>query len=50
MTGRGMRSDDDFCESYILDTQFHNNIWRRYRGLLPSWWKEAVITNVGPLR
>lgn len=42
MTGRGMRSAEDRCESYILDEQFVTNIWRRNRALLPSWWSEAV--------
>jgi len=44
MTGRGMRSESDYCASYILDTQFINSIYRKYRHLLPSWWKEALIT------
>ena len=42
MTGRGMRHEDDYCESYILDSQFMDNIWRRSRQLIPEWWREAV--------
>ena len=43
MTGRGMRSEDDYCESYILDSQFVTNVYRRNRALIPSWWREALI-------
>lgn len=42
MTGRGVRNKDDQCASYILDSQFQNNIWAKCRHLLPSWWTEAV--------
>lgn len=44
MTGRGMRSIDDSCSSYILDEQFNTNIWRKSKGLLPEWWREAIVT------
>jgi ATP-dependent DNA helicase DinG len=40
-TGRGMRSDDDWCESYILDEQFTRVFQKRPR-FLPQWWVEAV--------
>jgi ATP-dependent DNA helicase DinG len=49
MTGRGMRSHDDFCESYILDAQFIEMIWRKSKHLLPEWWKEALVWNRGTL-
>ncbi len=49
MTGRGMRSSDDYCESYILDKAFVDNIWRRHRNLLPRWWQEALVWNRGVL-
>lgn len=49
MTGRGMRSADDYCESYILDKNFLENIWRRHRHLLPKWWQEALVWNRGIL-
>jgi Rad3-related DNA helicase len=41
MTGRGVRHEDDWCVSYIIDSQF-NNLWSRGRGLFPLWWKEAM--------
>jgi Rad3-related DNA helicase len=37
-TGRGMRSADDFCISYILDKQFA----KIPKELLPGYWKEAI--------
>lgn len=49
MTGRGMRSEDDSCESYILDAQFINNIYRRSKNLLPQWWREALVMTPPPL-
>lgn len=42
MTGRGMRSADDRCESFILDQQFVSNVYKRSKALLPSWWKAAL--------
>lgn len=48
MTGRGMRSEDDECSSYILDKQFLT-IWRKNQRLLPSWWSEALVWNAGQL-
>lgn len=49
MTGRGMRSEFDFCESYILDKAFVDQIWRRHRNLLPRWWVDALVWNRGVL-
>ena len=49
MTGRGMRSEDDFCESYVLDKLFIENIWRRHRNLVPRWWADALVWNKGTL-
>jgi len=49
MTGRGMRSADDYCESYLLDKAFIENIWRKHRNLLPQWWKAALVWNRGTL-
>ena len=49
MTGRGMRSPTDFCESYILDANFITNIWRRHKNLLPQWWKDALDMKRPPL-
>jgi Rad3-related DNA helicase len=42
MTGRGMRSADDHCTTYILDTQFIDGIWKRSKSLLPEWWKAGL--------
>jgi len=41
MTGRGVRSADDWCTTYILDAQFTKNVWRN-KHLLPQWWRDAV--------
>lgn len=41
MTGRGMRHENDFCESYILDTQFRR-LFGRVRHLFPDWWQKAL--------
>jgi ATP-dependent DNA helicase DinG len=49
MTGRGMRSADDYCESYILDKMFISQIWRRNRNLLPKWWSDALVWSRGVL-
>jgi Rad3-related DNA helicase len=49
MTGRGMRSEDDYCESYILDESFMNQIWRRSKNLLPQWWMDAIDLRQPPL-
>jgi Rad3-related DNA helicase len=49
MTGRGMRSDTDYCESYILDKQFLSNVWKKSQNLLPNWWKEALVWDRGRL-
>lgn len=42
MTGRGMRSADDFCETYILDSNFRRVYFQRQL-FLPQWWKDAVV-------
>ena len=42
MTGRGMRSEDDWCISYILDAQF-NKLYRENRAMFPRWWGDAVV-------
>jgi Rad3-related DNA helicase len=42
MTGRGVRSADDYCATYILDEQFTDRLWKERRDLFPQWWKEAV--------
>jgi len=42
-TGRGVRSKDDFAETYILDQQFEN-LYTEYKNIFPGWWREALIT------
>ena len=41
MTGRCMRSADDWGVTWILDKQFLN-IWGRHQELFPKWWRESV--------
>jgi ATP-dependent DNA helicase DinG len=41
-TGRSVRSQTDFAETYIVDSDF-GAFRRRGRELLPSWWLDAVI-------
>lgn len=41
MTGRGVRSEEDFATTYILDSQF-NDLWMRSSRLFPSWWRDAL--------
>ena len=41
-TGRGMRAEDDFCVSYILDDQFRR-LYKDYYHLFPKWWREALM-------
>lgn len=41
MTGRGVRSKEDWATTYILDSQF-KRIYGQNRKLFPSWWREAV--------
>ena len=49
MTGRGMRHQNDQCDSYILDRQFVTNIWKKNRALIPKWWSDALIWDGGRL-
>lgn len=41
-TGRGMRHDRDYCESYILDGSFYF-LWQKTKDKLPGWFKEALV-------
>ena len=41
MTGRGVRSKDDTCTTYILDRQFQT-FWNRNKRLFPDWWVEGL--------
>lgn len=44
-TGRSVRSETDFAETYILDSDF-DQFRRMNRQLLPSWWLESVSKGV----
>jgi Rad3-related DNA helicase len=43
MTGRGVRSADDWCTSYVLDSSFFK-LMKGDKRLLPGWWREALDT------
>jgi Rad3-related DNA helicase len=42
MTGRGVRSRDDYATTYILDSQFASNLYPNGEHLFPKWWKDAL--------
>lgn len=42
MTGRGMRSAEDSCRTYILDKQF-SKLYNENRRLFPQWWSDAIV-------
>lgn len=44
MTGRGVRSADDHCETWILDADFPAKLWKERKELFPKWWSAAVAT------
>jgi Rad3-related DNA helicase len=46
MSGRGVRSKDDWCVTYILDSQFRKRVWKENKSLFPGWWREAVDTRL----
>lgn len=41
MSGRGVRSSTDRCDTYILDRQF-SSLKARMREYFPDWWMEAI--------
>jgi len=41
-TGRSVRSENDFAETYIVDSSF-GDFRRLNHRLLPAWWRAAVI-------
>lgn len=43
MCGRACRSEDDWCETWILDSQFVDNLYSGYRNLVPEWFKESLV-------
>ena len=43
MTGRSVRSEQDYAAGYILDSDF-NMLFKRSFKKFPKWWKEALVT------
>jgi Rad3-related DNA helicase len=43
MTGRGVRSADDWCVTYALDGSLYK-LLKDGRHLFPKWWREALDT------
>lgn len=43
MTGRGVRSATDSCETYILDKQFATNLYAKNMSLFPRWWRDGIV-------
>jgi len=44
MCGRGVRHKDDYCTTYILDSQFATNLYRKHQMLFPGWFRAAIDT------
>jgi ATP-dependent DNA helicase DinG len=42
MSGRAVRSVDDWATTYILDEQF-SKLFREWNNMFPAWYREAVI-------
>ncbi len=49
MTGRGVRSENDQCWTYIIDAQFHKNLYAKNKFLMPGYWREAFDMTGGGL-
>lgn len=47
MSGRAIRHADDKATTYILDSQFTDNMWSK-KFLFPRWWTEAIIWDLTP--
>lgn len=47
MCGRAVRSAEDHAVTYILDSQFSGRVYGSNRGLIPGWWKDAVVWDKG---
>jgi Rad3-related DNA helicase len=41
MTGRAVRSRDDWAVTYILDSNF-DRLWQEWKNMIPDWWKEGL--------
>jgi ATP-dependent DNA helicase DinG len=42
MTGRGVRSADDWCVTYVLDASLRDLLEGRGARFFPKWWRDAV--------
>lgn len=42
MCGRGVRSEEDYCITYIVDDNFRNWFYPRNKDLIPKWFKIAL--------
>ena len=43
MTGRGVRNENDWCHTWILDAQFESNLYGNNSGLFPRWWRDGMV-------
>ena len=43
MSGRAVRSKDDYASTYILDSQFISNVYKKNKRYIPAWWKDALV-------
>lgn len=46
MTGRGVRNSEDHAVTYILDSQFSKNIYKKNKSLFPEYWREALDVGI----
>lgn len=47
MTGRGMRSEQDWCETAIVDDAFGNWFFHRAKRFFNDWWLESLVWTNG---
>jgi len=45
MTGRGMRSKEDWCDTFIMDSQFRR-VYRDNQRLFPKWWRDSLVMSM----
>lgn len=51
MTGRGVRSEDDHCVTYVLDEALsarpssNPSLWGKIKKLAPQWWIDGFVFN-----
>ena len=51
MTGRGVRSEDDYCVTYVLDEALsarpssNPSLWGKIKKLAPQWWIDGFVFN-----